>query len=91
MPVSSKAVADNRESLDGLWDKHDTKDSANVADLMAQGKCQFFEMPSAELTALRSLLSLHKQLKRDDHRVRLQIRNGPMVRHFPEMDRLYGV
>jgi transposase len=40
--VSNKAVADNRESLDGRWDKHDTKDNANVADLMAQGKCQFF-------------------------------------------------
>ena len=44
--VSNKAIADNRQSLDGRWDKHDTKDSANVADLMAQGKCQFFEKPS---------------------------------------------
>ncbi len=88
--VSSKAIADNRESLDGRWDKHDTKDSANVADLMAQGKCQFFEQPSAELTALRCLLSLRKRLKRDEHSVRMQIRNGLLVRHFPEMDRLGG-
>ena len=88
--VSNKAIADNRESLDGRWDKNDTKDSANVADLMAQGKCQFFEKPSAELTALRSLLSLRKRLKRDEHSVRMQIRNGLLVRHFPEMDRLWG-
>ncbi len=88
--VSNKAVADNRESLDGRWDKHDTKDSANVADLMAQGKCQFFEKPSAELSALRSLLSFRKRLKRDEHSLRMQIRNGLLVRHFPEMDRLWG-
>jgi transposase len=88
--VSNKAIADNRESLDGRWDKNDTKDSANVADLMAQGKCQFFELPSPDLIALRSLLSLRKRLKRDEHRVRMQIRNGLLVRHFPEMDRLWG-
>ncbi len=88
--VSNKAVADNRESLDGRWDKHDTKDSANVADLMAQGKCQFFEKPSAELSALRSLLSFRKRLKRDEHSLRMQIRNGLLVRHFPEMDHLWG-
>ena len=40
--VSSKAISDNRETLDGRWDKNDTKDSANVVDLIAQGKCQFF-------------------------------------------------
>lgn len=88
--VSNKAIADNRQSLDGRWDKHDSKDSANVADLMAQSKCQFFEKPSAELTALRSLLSLRKRLKGDEHRLRMQIRNGLLARYFPEMDRLWG-
>ena len=29
--VSAAATAKNRELLDGRWDKHDTKDSANVA------------------------------------------------------------
>ncbi len=28
--VSNKAIADNRQTLDGRWDKNDTKDSANV-------------------------------------------------------------
>ena len=36
--VSTKSVKGNRESLDGRWDKHDTKDSANVADLISQGQ-----------------------------------------------------
>ena len=36
--VSNTAVKRNRELLDGRWDKHDTKDSANVADLISQGR-----------------------------------------------------
>jgi hypothetical protein len=35
--VAGKAVKDNRELLDGRWDKNDTKDSANVADPVSQG------------------------------------------------------
>jgi transposase len=35
----------NRELLDGRWDKNDMKDSANVADLISQGKCLFYEHP----------------------------------------------
>ena len=47
--VSGVTVKKNRESLDGRWDKHDTKDAANVADLISQGKCLYYEYPSAEL------------------------------------------
>ena len=32
--VGGPAVKKNRELLDGRWDKHDTKDAANVADLI---------------------------------------------------------
>ncbi len=39
--VGSGAVKNNRELLDGRWDKHDTKDAANVADLISQGKLLF--------------------------------------------------
>jgi transposase len=88
--VTNKAIADNRESLDGRWDKNDTKDSANVADLVAQGKCQFYENASADLVALRGLLSLRKRLKKSEHRIRMQIRNGLLSKFFPEMDRLWG-
>jgi hypothetical protein len=53
--VSGVAVKRNRELLDGRWDKHDTKDSANVADLISQGKCLFYEYPSMALRDLRNL------------------------------------
>ena len=39
--VSGVAVKRNRELLDGRWDKHDTKDASNIADLISQGKCLF--------------------------------------------------
>jgi len=41
--VAGTAVKKNRELLDGRWDKFDTKDAANVADLITQGKCLFYE------------------------------------------------
>ncbi len=88
--VAGKAVKDNRQLLDGRWDKHDTKDSANVADLMSQGKCQFYEYPDDELLTLRSLLSLRKRLKKEEHRLRMQIRNSLLAKYFPEMDRHWG-
>src|SRR6266542_2372042 len=43
--VSGAAVKHNRTLLDGRWDKHDTKDSANVADLISQRKFLFYEYP----------------------------------------------
>ena len=61
--VSGNAVKKNRELLDGRWDKHDTKDAANVADLITQGKCLFYEFPSDEIRQIRSLLSLKRRLK----------------------------
>ena len=36
--VAGGAVKNNREMLDGRWDKNDTKDPANIADLISQGK-----------------------------------------------------
>ncbi len=88
--VSNHAIAENRQTLDGRWDKNDTKDSANVADLVSQGKCQFFEEPDVDLLELRALLSLRKRLKKQEHSIRMQIRNGLVARHFPELDRHWG-
>ena len=88
--VTGKGVKDNRESLDGRWDKNDTKDSANVADLVAQGKCQFFENPNPEIIQLRDLLSLRKRLKREEHSLRMRIRNSLVCKYFPELDRYWG-
>lgn len=88
--VTGKAVKDNRESLDGRWDKNDTKDSANIADLVAQGKCQFYENPAPEIIQLRVLLSLRKRLKREEHSIRMRIRNSLVCKYFPEMDRYWA-
>ena len=40
--VAGTAVKNNRELLDGRWDKNDTKDAANVADLITRRKCFFY-------------------------------------------------
>ena len=87
--VSGVMVKRNRESLDGRWDKHDEKDSANVADLVSQGKCLYYEYPSPELRGLRGLLSLKRRLKKQEHSYRVRIRNQLIAQYFPEMDRYY--
>jgi transposase len=87
--VSGLTVKQNRESLDGRWDKHDVKDSANVADLISQGKCLYYEYPPAGIRGLRGLLSLKRRLKKQEHGYRVRIRNHLIAQYFPEMDRDY--
>ncbi len=87
--VSGVTVKKNRETLDGRWDKHDVKDSANVADLISQGKCLYYEYPSARLRGLRGLLSLKRRLKKQEQGYRVRIRNNLIAQYFPEMDRDY--
>ena len=88
--VSGVAVKRNRELLDGRWDKHDVKDSANVADLISQGKCLYYEYPSLGLRDLRNLLSLKRRLKKEEQRYRVRIRNHLLAQYFPELDGYYG-
>jgi len=88
--VSGVALKRNRELLDNRWDKNDVKDSANIADLISQGKCLFYESQSEDIATLRSLLSLRKRLKAEMHGVRMRIRNNLIAKHFPEMDRHYN-
>jgi transposase len=88
--VTGKAVKENRQLLNGRWDKNDPKDSANVADLISQGKCQFFANQGEMVIDLRDLLSLRKRLKRQEHSLRMRIRNSLLSKHFPEMDRYWG-
>jgi transposase len=84
--VSGVSVARNRELLDGRWDKNDGKDSANAADLISQGKCQYYDYPSLEIRDLRSLLSLKRMLKKQEHRIKVRIRNNLIAQYFPEFD-----
>jgi transposase len=87
--VSGTAVRRNRELLDGRWDKHDLKDAANVADLISQGKFQYYEHPRLAVQELRGLLSLKRKLKRQEHGLRVRIRNNLLAQYFPEMDPYY--
>jgi transposase len=84
--VAGTAVKKNRELLDGRWDKNDTKDAANVADLVAQGKCLFYDFPSPDIRELRNLLSLKKRLKKQEQGYKVRIRNHLIAQYFPEMD-----
>jgi transposase len=88
--VAGAAVKNNRPLLDGRWDKHDTKDSANVADLISQGKFLYYEYPVQEVQDLRNLLALKRRLKKEEQGLQVRIRNQLLARYFPEMDRHFG-
>ena len=88
--VGGKAVKNNRELLDERWDKHDTKDAANIADLVSRGKCFYYDMPSREIEELRDLHSLRTRLKKEEHSLNLRIRNNLLAKHFPELDSFYS-
>jgi transposase len=88
--VSATAVKNNRQLLDSRWDKHDTKDAANVADLISQGKCLYYEYPDPKIRDVRNLLSLKRRLKKEEHGLRVRIRNQLLAQYFPEMDRHFG-
>jgi transposase len=87
--VSGVAAHENRKTLDGRWDSNDTRDAANVADLVSQGKCLFYEFPVGGLQDLRNLLSLKRRLKRQEHGYRVRIRNHLVAKYFPELDRYF--
>lgn len=88
--VTGKAVKNNRELLDGRWDKNDIKDPANIADLICQGKCLYYDYPSASINQLRQLLSLRRRLKKEEHSLRMRIRNSLLAQFFPELDCFYS-
>ena len=70
----------------GAGIKHDTKDAANVADLVSQGKCLFYEYPIMPIRELRNLLSFKRRLKKQEHGTRVRIRNHLLAQYFPELD-----
>jgi len=88
--TAPKAVKNNREMLDGRWDKNDTKDPANVADLISQGKFMYYDHPVMPLRDLRNLLSLKSRLKKQEHGIKVRIRNHLIAQYFPEMDSYYA-
>ncbi len=88
--VTGKAVKNNRELLDGRWDKNDDKDAANVADLVSRARCLYYDYPPSSINQLRQLLSLRRRLKKEEHSLRMRIRNNLLALYFPELDRFYS-
>jgi transposase len=88
--VSGVAVTINRELLNGRWDKNDDKDSANVADLISQGKCQYYDYPPLAMRDLRNLVSLKRRMKKLEHSNKVRIRNNLIAQYFPEFDSYFG-
>ncbi len=88
--VSGAAVKNNRQMMDGRWDKNDTKDPANIADLISQGKFMYYDHPVLPMRDLRNLLSLKRRLKKQEHSIQVRIRNHLIAQYFPEMDSYYG-
>jgi len=87
--VSNVVVKNNRALLDGRWDKNDKKDAANVADLVGQGRCLYYDVPEVSLRELRSLIAFRIKLKKQEHALRMRLRNNLFAQYFPELDRLY--
>lgn len=87
--VSNVAVKKNRALLDGRWDKNDKKDAANVADLVGQGRCLYYDIPVESLRELRSLIAFRSRIKKQEHAQRMRLRNNLFAQYFPELDRLY--
>jgi transposase len=85
--VSNVVVKNNRTSLDGRWDKNDTKDAANIADLVSRGRCQFYDLAEDDIRELRSLLGYRAKLKKQEHGLRMRIRNNLLAQYFPELDK----
>lgn len=85
--VSNVAVKKNRGLLDGRWDKNDTKDAANIADLIGQGRSQFYDLAEEGILELRSLLAYREKLKKQEHGLRMRIRNNLLAQYFPELDK----
>ena len=87
--VTNEAIKKNRSLLDGRWDKNDTKDAANIADLVSRGKFLYYDYPSGSISQLRQLLSLRRRLKKEEHSLRMRIRNNLLAQYFPELDPFY--
>lgn len=88
--VSNVAAKRNRELLDGRWDKNDDSDAANVGDLVGQGRCLYADFPEEAIRELRGLVSIRARLLKQEHAVRMRIRNNWVAQYFPELDGAYG-
>jgi transposase len=47
------------------------------------------DRPSEKIVEMRDLLSLRRRLKKDEHGIRVRIRNTVLAKYFPELDRFF--
>ena len=85
--VSPVAVKTNRLSLNGRWDKNDTSDAANDADLVGQGKFLYYDFQEDRLRELTTLLRFRAWLQKQKIRIRTRVRNHIVALYFPELDK----
>ena len=90
--VSGNAVKNNRELLGtaGVGNSMILKDSANVADLISQGKFQYYEYPCIEVRDLRELLFAEAEAQAAGAGSGASDKNNLLAQYFPEMERYYG-
>jgi len=62
--VSPGAAKKNKELITGRWDKSDSNDPANIADLTSQGKFLFYDFPSAPIRDRKPYYRKKDNLKR---------------------------
>ena len=63
--VSGVAAHENRKTLDGRWDTNDTRDAANVADSMSQGKCLFYDFVSGTFAGFAEFVVFEEAVEED--------------------------
>ncbi len=87
--LSTVAAKNNRLSLDGRWDKNDTRDAFNASDMISQGKFQFYSLPRDTISGIRQLLALRRRLIKSLNAFKARVRNNLLAIAFPELEKIY--
>jgi transposase len=61
--VPNQVAHFNRRPLDGTWDKSDSKDAANLCDLLERGRVCFYSLPDGPVADLRRLVRLLRKAR----------------------------
>ncbi len=57
----------------------------DVADLVGQGRCLYYDVPDETLRELRSLISFRTRQKKEEHALWMRLRNNVFAQFFPEL------
>lgn len=62
---------------------------AYVADLVGQARCLYYDVPEESLREIRGLIAFRSKLKKQEHALRMRLRNNLFAQYFPELDQIY--